>query len=33
MPRFENLPYRPCVGIMLLNRQGLAFIGRRMAGP
>ncbi len=22
-------PYRPCVGIMLLNRQGLAFIGRR----
>jgi putative (di)nucleoside polyphosphate hydrolase len=21
--------YRPCVGIMLLNRQGLAFVGRR----
>ncbi|KAB2884530.1 MAG: RNA pyrophosphohydrolase [Pseudorhodoplanes sp.] len=33
MPRFENLPYRPCVGIMLLNRQGLAFIGRRKDGP
>ncbi len=25
----ERLPYRPCVGIMLLNRQGHAFIGRR----
>ena len=25
----ELLPYRPCVGIMLLNREGLAFIGRR----
>ncbi|MBZ0139981.1 MAG: RNA pyrophosphohydrolase [Pseudorhodoplanes sp.] len=33
MPRFENLPYRPCVGIMLLNRNGLAFIGRRKDGP
>lgn len=33
MPRFENLPYRPCVGIMLLNRHGLAFIGRRKDGP
>jgi putative (di)nucleoside polyphosphate hydrolase len=25
----DSLPYRPCVGIMLLNREGLAFIGRR----
>ena len=25
----ELLPYRPCVGIMLLNRRGHAFIGRR----
>jgi putative (di)nucleoside polyphosphate hydrolase len=25
----ERLPYRPCVGIMLLNGEGLAFIGRR----
>jgi putative (di)nucleoside polyphosphate hydrolase len=25
----ERLPYRPCVGIMLLNAEGLAFIGRR----
>jgi putative (di)nucleoside polyphosphate hydrolase len=33
MPRFEDLPYRPCAGIMLLNREGLAFIGRRKNGP
>jgi putative (di)nucleoside polyphosphate hydrolase len=25
----ERLPYRPCVGIMLLNAEGHAFIGRR----
>lgn len=25
-----SLPYRPCVGVMLLNRQGLAFVGRRI---
>jgi putative (di)nucleoside polyphosphate hydrolase len=31
--RFEDLPYRPCVGIVLFNRQGLAFIGRRRGGP
>jgi putative (di)nucleoside polyphosphate hydrolase len=24
------LPYRPCVGIMLLNNQGLVFTGRRI---
>ncbi|SRR5579884_1642496 len=30
---FEDLPYRPCVGVMLLNRNGLAFIGRRIGGP
>ncbi|WP_245422079.1 RNA pyrophosphohydrolase [Alsobacter soli] len=30
-----KLPYRPCVGVMLLNREGLVFIGRRKkdAGP
>jgi putative (di)nucleoside polyphosphate hydrolase len=28
----EALPYRPCVGIMLLNRQGRAFVGRRSEG-
>jgi putative (di)nucleoside polyphosphate hydrolase len=30
---FEALPYRPCVGIVVLNRAGLAFIGRRIDGP
>jgi len=30
---FQHLPYRPCVGVVLLNRQGLAFIGRRIDGP
>jgi len=29
----QELPYRPCVGVMLLNREGLAFIGRRSNGP
>ena len=27
--KFPAANYRPCVGIMLLNRQGLVFIGRR----
>ncbi len=31
--RHHDLPYRPCVGIMLLNRGGRAFIGRRAEGP
>jgi putative (di)nucleoside polyphosphate hydrolase len=31
--RFEELPYRRCVGVMVLNRAGLAFIGRRIDGP
>jgi len=31
--RFEDLPYRPCVGVMLFNRAGLVFIGRRLEGP
>lgn len=29
----RELPYRPCVGVMVLNRKGLAFIGRRSEGP
>ena len=33
MPKFEELPYRPCVGTMVLNRAGLVFIGRRLNGP
>jgi putative (di)nucleoside polyphosphate hydrolase len=27
----HELPYRPCVGIVLINRDGLVFIGRRRA--
>lgn len=27
------LPYRPCVGLVVFNRGGLAFIGRRIDGP
>jgi putative (di)nucleoside polyphosphate hydrolase len=33
MPRYEDLPYRPCAGLCVINRQGLVFIGRRIAGP
>ena len=33
MPRFEDLPYRPCAGVMVLNSAGLVFIGRRSEGP
>jgi putative (di)nucleoside polyphosphate hydrolase len=32
-PRIEDLPYRPCVGVMVLDRAGRAFIGRRIGGP
>ena len=28
--RPEDLPYRPCVGIMVLNRAGLVWAGRRI---
>jgi putative (di)nucleoside polyphosphate hydrolase len=27
---FSKLPYRPCVGIVLLNAQGLVWVGRRI---
>ncbi len=27
----ETLPYRPCVGILVLNRDGLVWAGRRIA--
>ena len=33
MPRFEDLPYRPCAGLTVINRAGLVFIGRRIGGP
>lgn len=29
----KNLPYRPCVGIMVLNQEGLVWVGRRIAEP
>jgi putative (di)nucleoside polyphosphate hydrolase len=33
MPKFEDLPYRPCAGMMVFNRDGRVFIGRRTNGP
>ena len=33
MTRFEDLPYRPCVGLAVFNRDGRVFIGRRIDGP
>ncbi|MFN4272348.1 MAG: RNA pyrophosphohydrolase [Aliihoeflea sp.] len=27
----DSLPYRPCVGVMVLNREGLVWAGRRIA--
>jgi len=30
MAKADDLPYRPCVGIMLLNKDGFAWAGRRM---
>lgn len=29
----DTLPYRPCVGVMLLNAHGLVWIGRRADAP
>jgi putative (di)nucleoside polyphosphate hydrolase len=29
----SNLPYRPCAGIMLLNRDGNVFVGQRLDSP
>lgn len=31
MTKTAKLPYRPCVGIMLINRDGLVFVGRRIS--
>jgi putative (di)nucleoside polyphosphate hydrolase len=33
MAPFESLPYRPCVGMAVFNREGRVFIGRRINGP
>lgn len=29
----SDLPYRPCVGVMLVNREGLVFAGQRIDSP
>jgi putative (di)nucleoside polyphosphate hydrolase len=29
----DDLPYRPCAGAMILNAEGLVFVGRRRGGP
>lgn len=30
MTDHSSLPYRPCVGVMLVNASGLAFVGKRI---
>jgi putative (di)nucleoside polyphosphate hydrolase len=30
MTDIASLPYRPCVGIMMVNRDGLVFVGQRI---
>ncbi len=30
MQDFSSLPYRPCVGIMLINEEGLIWVGQRV---
>ena len=32
-PPLKELPYRPCAGLCVINRQGQVFIGRRLDGP
>ena len=33
MAEAADLPYRPCVGVMLINREGLVFAGQRIDNP
>jgi putative (di)nucleoside polyphosphate hydrolase len=33
MPPYDSLPYRPCVGTAVFNRDGRVFVGRRVGGP
>ncbi len=33
MSSFDHLPYRPCVGITLLNAEGKVFVGERLDSP
>lgn len=30
MTDIQSLPYRPCAGVMLVNRDGLVFVGQRL---
>lgn len=30
---YSHLPYRPCAGVMLVNRDGLVFVGQRIDNP
>jgi putative (di)nucleoside polyphosphate hydrolase len=30
---YHDRPYRPCIGLVLLNRAGLAFVARRLDTP
>jgi putative (di)nucleoside polyphosphate hydrolase len=32
-PKYEDLPYRPCAGLCVINRKGLVLVGRRTDGP
>jgi putative (di)nucleoside polyphosphate hydrolase len=32
-PKYEDLPYRPCAGLCVINRKGRVFVGRRTDGP
>jgi putative (di)nucleoside polyphosphate hydrolase len=31
--KYASLPYRPCVGVMVINHAGRVFIGKRREGP
>ena len=33
MTELENLPYRPCAGVMLVNADGRVFVGQRIDNP
>jgi putative (di)nucleoside polyphosphate hydrolase len=33
MKSFEDLPYRPCVGLAVFNKSGRVFVGCRIGGP
>lgn len=33
MKKFEELPYRPCVGLAVFNKAGKVFVGCRIGGP